>query len=229
MRVELTVADLQSSIRLRTTFENRLNCEDSRYNERAFRYGFGRAEVGLSTNSGNTMPTVAYAFVDGGYLRARAHENGVLYPLPLSIVNAVANRSAVNTSYLRRLSYYDAEPDSPSPNDELEKYWETIQRFDDHELRFGYLRGKAQKRPAQQKAVDVLLSVDLVVGAFNGLFDTALLIAGDLDFLPAIHEVRRRGVRVVLGAFVNSCHEQLRAEADRFVAIDPAWCQTTTF
>jgi uncharacterized LabA/DUF88 family protein len=72
------------------------------------------------------------------------------------------------------------------------------------------------KKPRRQKGVDVLLAVDLVVGAFTRIFDVAILVAGDADFLPAVQEARRRGISVVLAAFPKTMSADLRAEVDRF-------------
>ena len=47
-----------------------------------------------------------------------------------------------------------------------------------------------------EKAVDVMLAVDLVVMAERGDFDDAYLLSADGDFTPAVEHVRSRGKRV---------------------------------
>jgi uncharacterized LabA/DUF88 family protein len=42
----------------------------------------------------------------------------------------------------------------------------------------------------REKGVDVKLSVDLVIGAVDNLYDTAVVISSDTDLIPAIKYVR---------------------------------------
>ena len=42
----------------------------------------------------------------------------------------------------------------------------------------------------REKGVDVKLSVDLVIGAVDNLYDTAIVISSDTDLIPAIQYVR---------------------------------------
>ena len=87
----------------------------------------------------------------------------------------------------------------------------------DMHLGFGALRGL--KRKARQKGVDAQIAVDMLVGAFSGLFDVAVLIAGDADFVPVVEEVKRRGVMVAVAASASSLAEDLLRVADRHVPI----------
>lgn len=43
----------------------------------------------------------------------------------------------------------------------------------------------------REKGVDVKLSVDLVIGAVDNLYDTAIVISSDTDLIPAIKYVRK--------------------------------------
>src|SRR3989339_540855 len=44
-----------------------------------------------------------------------------------------------------------------------------------------------------EKGVDVKLTVDLLVGAYDNLYDTAILISSDTDLIPAIKKVKHLG------------------------------------
>lgn len=48
----------------------------------------------------------------------------------------------------------------------------------------------------REKGVDVKISVDLVVGAVDDVFDTAIIVSSDTDLIPAIKYVRFRGKSV---------------------------------
>jgi len=41
-----------------------------------------------------------------------------------------------------------------------------------------------------EKGVDVQISVDLLIGAYENLYDTAILVSSDTDLLPALSKVR---------------------------------------
>lgn len=41
-----------------------------------------------------------------------------------------------------------------------------------------------------EKGVDVLMAIDLLIGAYENLYDTAILVSSDTDLIPAIQKVR---------------------------------------
>jgi uncharacterized LabA/DUF88 family protein len=47
-----------------------------------------------------------------------------------------------------------------------------------------------------EKGVDVKIATDMVALAYAGEYDVAILVSGDGDLAPAVHEVRRLGRRV---------------------------------
>jgi len=48
----------------------------------------------------------------------------------------------------------------------------------------------------REKGVDVKLATDLIVGAIDNQYDTALVVSSDTDLIPAIDWVRSRGKKV---------------------------------
>lgn len=57
----------------------------------------------------------------------------------------------------------------------------------------------------REKGVDVKLSVDLVIGAVDNLYDTAIVISSDTDLIPAIQYVRNaKNKTVEYIGFANS-------------------------
>jgi uncharacterized LabA/DUF88 family protein len=62
----------------------------------------------------------------------------------------------------------------------------------------------------------------MLVGAFNGLFQVGILVAGDSDLVPVVDAVRSRGVMVVVAAEARSLSDDLRRVADRVWLIDPS-------
>lgn len=63
-----------------------------------------------------------------------------------------------------------------------------------HETRSDRVTGR---RYHVEKETDVNLAVDMVVGAYTERYDVAMLVAGDTDYVRAVHAVQERGKRVV--------------------------------
>lgn len=47
-----------------------------------------------------------------------------------------------------------------------------------------------------EKGVDVKLAVDILIGAYENIYDTAILVSSDTDLIPAIEKVRLLGKKV---------------------------------
>lgn len=193
------------------------------------------------TSSSERKPTVnsrlrAYCFVDGGQLRAIAQAEGKALPNPRTLATTVvdsylvqrwlSSRVVTDQNYkydkdlerpigLARVIYYDGKPADTVP-EELQRYWDAVELLQDTEIGFGFLRGRRRR----QKGVDTLIAVDMLVGAFTGLFDIAVLISGDGDFVPVVQEVKRRGVMVVAVSTSKSLCKDLRTAADRVWELD---------
>src|SRR5262244_3823397 len=57
-----------------------------------------------------------------------------------------------------------------------------------------------QKRSGREKGVDIALTKEMLVNAFNQNFDVGYLVAGDEDYVGLINEVKRYGP-IVRGIF----------------------------
>lgn len=70
-----------------------------------------------------------------------------------------------------------------------------------------------------EKGVDVHIAVDLVTGAYDDLYDTALLVSSDTDLLPAVHRVRKKGKRIEYIGFAHRPSFGLAGNTDRIIAL----------
>ena len=79
------------------------------------------------------------------------------------------------------------------------------------------------KQEEHAKGVDVTLTKDMLVHAFNRNYDIAVLVSGDADFVPVVEELQRMG-RIVLVSFFQQkkcgMSDALRLASDRFVPFD---------
>ncbi|MCJ7633670.1 NYN domain-containing protein [Candidatus Bathyarchaeota archaeon] len=76
-----------------------------------------------------------------------------------------------------------------------------------------------------EKGVDLALATDMLVSAFRNLFDTAILVSGDQDFVTVLDEVKRLGKKVEVAAFQSTIGNELKVVADRYVALDDLYDQ----
>jgi uncharacterized LabA/DUF88 family protein len=73
-----------------------------------------------------------------------------------------------------------------------------------------------------EKAVDVMLAVDLVIMAERNAYDTAYLLSADGDYTHAVDFVRRECGKKV---FAASCSQgaQLARAVDSFIRVNTEW------
>lgn len=83
----------------------------------------------------------------------------------------------------------------------------------------------------KEKQVDIALSTRMMEDSFtfmkaaNG--DTAVLAAGDGDFLPTIRSLQARGLGVRVVSWSHAVNHQLRDTASEFVELDPYFSYLT--
>ncbi|RLI99601.1 MAG: NYN domain-containing protein [Candidatus Aenigmatarchaeota archaeon] len=126
---------------------------------------------------------------------------------------------------LVRVYYYNAPADI---NCDKEKYWKQQEFFD--KLRkfpnFELVLVRLQKRVVNEKPIytikgdDVYLATHLIVLAYNDAYDTAILVSGDADFIPAIKAVQAKGKQVENYYFMKGGSWHLRHECDNSVLMD---------
>lgn len=65
-----------------------------------------------------------------------------------------------------------------------------------------------------EKGVDVLMAVDLLIGAYENLYDTAILVSSDTDLIPAIIKIRSMNKKVEYIGFGHKPSMALIANSD---------------
>ncbi len=65
-----------------------------------------------------------------------------------------------------------------------------------------------------EKGVDISLTIEMLVNAFNQNYDIGILIAGDEDYLGLVQEVKRYGQQVFTGFFEKGFSKKLRLSSD---------------
>lgn len=54
-----------------------------------------------------------------------------------------------------------------------------------------------------EKGVDVQLAIDIVIGAYDDIYDTAIVISSDTDLIPAIKKVKSLGKKIEYIGFAH--------------------------
>ena len=72
----------------------------------------------------------------------------------------------------------------------------------------------------KEKAVDVMIAVDMSVMAFSGEYDSAYLLSADGDFTPAVEFVKKIGRRVYA---VSPAQCAALAQATTYIRLRPEW------
>lgn len=124
---------------------------------------------------------------------------------------------------LIRIYYYNA----PVNKDDDLKQYKDQQRFF-HRLKLTpYLEvrlGRLEKRPGNpvpvEKGIDVQIAVDMLSMAYNDLYDTAILITGDGDFVSVVKAVKNHGKHVESAYFRKGHSDQLREACDLFIELN---------
>ena len=105
-------------------------------------------------------------------------------------------------------------------------YWEQQKFF--NELRkipdFNVVLCKLKKHKRKNgnyvfdvKGDDVHLAVDLVSGAYENLYDFAIIVSGDEDFVPAIKKAQKLGKKIINAYFKSSSSASLKKTCDDFI------------
>ena len=116
-----------------------------------------------------------------------------------------AKNPAENKSYDAQRRFF-AHIQSPSQN---------------FELKLGYLL--KTKTGFQEKGVDTLITMELLIGAYENTYDEVYLFSADSDFVPVIKKVRALGKAVVYVCFPESRSQALLFSCSRYVFVKHVW------
>jgi len=122
--------------------------------------------------------------------------------------------------------YYNAPLDISIDS---KKYWEQQKFFD--ALRripgFNVVLARLRKHKSEDgtyqfevKGDDIYLATDLISGAYENLYDTALIVSGDEDFVPAIRKVQKLGKKVENIYFSTTSSNYLKKTCNTSFRID---------
>ena len=174
------------------------------------------------------MPDRVAIFIDGAYLdyvlRDELGGSRIDYA---KLASALTGGDNLLRSYYYHCAPYQSNP--PTPEESVRygskrKFFASIDRLPRYTVRLGMLAKRLGPDGAvryEQKRVDILLGVDLVLLAAKQQIQKAILIAGDSDFIPAVTVAKSEGVVISLFHGARP-HNDLWQEADERARIDTA-------
>jgi uncharacterized LabA/DUF88 family protein len=120
--------------------------------------------------------------------------------------------------------------DGPAgPHRVIRRYWFGSVQGSDERLaeRQNWLRDQGyeavlfhKRKGRDEKGVDLAVAREMLMHGFNKNYNTAVLVAGDEDYLGLVHDLKRLGVLVVVAFYeCPSLSPKLRLAADAFIAL----------
>lgn len=174
-----------------------------------------KSHVSLSNPNPKHPPSRVMIFIDGGYFR---NEIAKRTKIPIndfkfgsfSIILAEKAFRDNHDPLLIRTYYYDGlvEPNESEYSEQKKFYDEIRIKHVGYDVRLGKLV-KDGTGKYRQKGVDVLMAIDMVDKANANQYDTAIILAGDLDHFEAIQTVRNKGKQICLAYYSESVAREL--------------------
>jgi uncharacterized LabA/DUF88 family protein len=161
-------------------------------------------------------------FIDNSYLFRNLLEKNLHIDHQL-LVNFLAF-DAIEHFHLERVILYgsldESDPDKIKSRENFYKKLSKLPKFQTEIYKLKIIRdnngGIIEKK---EKCVDCAIATGLVKYSMIGLFDTAIIVAGDADFVPPVKVVIDQGQEVIVAGFDNACSEILKEHALGYISL----------
>jgi uncharacterized LabA/DUF88 family protein len=161
-------------------------------------------------------------FIDGGNFYRLIRENGLpagaRLSYPALVEFLLRDRPLVSKSYyIGIVRNYDQSAKS-------QKFVEDQQKFLSGLEAEGFTIGRGRivyDHKIREKGVDVHIAIDLIVGALEDRYDTAILVSSDTDLLPAVKYVLSKGKKVEYVGFSARPSLGMTAECSMSILLLP--------
>lgn len=137
-------------------------------------------------------------YIDGSNFYQRLREAGVLqkgvrFDYSALVTHLLRGRTLVSKRYyVGAVRNVDQTPKSQALVEGQQKFLGKLEAEG-----FVIKRGRiVYDHKVREKGVDVKIAIDLIVGAVDDLYDTAVIVSSDTDLVPAIKYVKFKGKKV---------------------------------
>lgn len=122
---------------------------------------------------------------------------------------------------LVRTYYYNAaviREDGEAAYQAQQKFFGALRDEPYLEVKLGRLVKRGQG--VVEKGVDVQIATDMLLQAHSGAYDTAILVSGDSDYVPAVNAVKTIGRHVEVAFTREGRAMHLKQACDRFILLN---------
>lgn len=124
--------------------------------------------------------------------------------------------------HLVKTFYYNSAYDqflSPEKYKTQQPFLDSLSMTPNLELHLGRLV-PTREGGFKEVGADIKFASEIVYYSAKNIFDTAIVVTENPDFLSALSQVKELGVHVELGLFRDSQHRELITVADRTISLD---------
>ncbi|RKX69107.1 NYN domain-containing protein [candidate division WOR-3 bacterium] len=121
---------------------------------------------------------------------------------------------------LIRVYYYNVivrQEDGLERYKDQQRFFRKLYTLPYFEIKLGRLERRGER--LVEKGVDVRLAVDMLSLAYRDVYDTAILVSGDGDFVPVVKAVKDIGKHVENAYFWKGHSDYLFQECDKFIRL----------
>ena len=123
---------------------------------------------------------------------------------------------------LVRTYYYNIKQDSSiKGSKDQEKFLSALYEIPYFEVKLGIVKQRGDAMV--EKGVDMMIGVDILKNAYEGLYDSAILVSGDGDFYPALQAAKDQGKHVEIAAFDTNISPEIARIADFHVKLNKTY------
>jgi len=137
--------------------------------------------------------------------------------------NYFAQKLSSGRQYIRTY-YYNVRLDARGDKAKYQaqqRFFDALNFVPYFTVKFGYL----QKTGASyvEKGIDINIAVDMFKLAKDDVYDTAILVTSDADFVPAVEVIQELGKHVENAYFKKGRSFHLRKACDNFIELDKSF------
>lgn len=94
------------------------------------------------------------------------------------------------------------------------KWYEDLKKNSNYRIRTSFDK-RIENFETFEKKVDVKIAIDMVSFGYENLYDTAVLVSGDGDFLPLLKKLKKLKKKIEVWAFKYALANVLKEEIDK--------------
>lgn len=155
-------------------------------------------------------------FIDGGNFYRKIRQDGAVPKgtkfdyVKFAEFLARGRKISAKTYYIGVVRNYDQSEKSQQMVESQQKLLSSLEN-DGYQIKRGRV---VYDNKIREKGVDVQIAIDMVIGAAENAYDTAVIISSDTDLIPAVRYVRSKGKRVEYVGFSDAPSLGMIKESD---------------